>query len=194
MQKGTKGEFSKKKLIEVAANLFLKNGYSNTGINDILTQADISKGSFYFHFSSKKDLALEVAKYYKKQIIEDWLKPLSINPWDIFVDQFTNTLKNSAKDNCLYGCPIAVLGLEIAFIEEELSDEYTDAAKSLMNVFANSLKNSGVDEKVVDRFARKAFVIFEGHILYYRISKDVDTITYLSEDLKELLVLNEINK
>ena len=35
MAKNTKGEQTKNKLIECAAELFFKNGYNATGINDI---------------------------------------------------------------------------------------------------------------------------------------------------------------
>ena len=43
-----KGEESRQRLIECAAKLFWKNGYSATGISEILRQTDLPKGSFYF--------------------------------------------------------------------------------------------------------------------------------------------------
>ena len=51
-----KGEESRQRLIECAAELFWKNGYSATGISEILKQTDLPKGSFYFYFKSKDDL------------------------------------------------------------------------------------------------------------------------------------------
>ena len=67
MVKTTKGEQSKIKLIECAAELFLQKGYNGTGINDILAGTGLPKGSFYFHFSSKKDLAINVSEYFEKK-------------------------------------------------------------------------------------------------------------------------------
>ena len=43
-----KGEESRQRLIECAAELFWKNGYSTTGISEILKQTDLPKGSFIF--------------------------------------------------------------------------------------------------------------------------------------------------
>lgn len=40
-----KGEESRQRLIECAAELFWKNGYSATGISEILKQTDLPKGS-----------------------------------------------------------------------------------------------------------------------------------------------------
>ena len=37
---------------------FWKNGYAATGISEILDQAGLPKGSFYFYFKSKDELAV----------------------------------------------------------------------------------------------------------------------------------------
>lgn len=42
----------------VADRLFYENGYSATGINQIIAEANVAKASFYQHFPSKIDLAL----------------------------------------------------------------------------------------------------------------------------------------
>ena len=61
-----KGEESRQRLIECAAELFWKNGYSATGISEILKQTDLPKGIFLFYFKSKDDLATAVTEYYQK--------------------------------------------------------------------------------------------------------------------------------
>ena len=192
MAKGTKGENSKQYLIEIAAKLFLQKGYSNTGINDILTEAGVSKGSFYFHFSSKKDLAVEVSKHYYKIIVQNWLKPLSNNTWDVFINKLVSDLKNSTSLGKFFGCPIVILGLEIAFIEEDLSNMYAYSTNELIGIFKNSLKVSGVPEDKLDSIARKAFAIYEGHIVYYRITKDESAFDFMLKDLLEIELYNNI--
>ncbi|WP_055666641.1 TetR/AcrR family transcriptional regulator [Desnuesiella massiliensis] len=77
MSENTKGEKSKENLIECAARLFLEKGYNATGINDILNSAGLSKGSFYFYFESKKDLAMGVAEYYIRNYQEKFNKSLA---------------------------------------------------------------------------------------------------------------------
>ena len=54
----TKGEQSRQRLIDCAAELFWKNGYAVTGISEILNASGLPKGSFYFYFKSKEELAV----------------------------------------------------------------------------------------------------------------------------------------
>ena len=58
-KKMTKGELSKKKIIEAAGDLFWKNGYTKTGINEILKATGLPKGSFYFYFKKIRNHIFE---------------------------------------------------------------------------------------------------------------------------------------
>jgi len=46
----------KKKIIQVAAKKFSKNGYQKTSMNDIVESAKVSKGALLHHFHSKEEL------------------------------------------------------------------------------------------------------------------------------------------
>lgn len=187
MKNLTKGERTKQHLIETAARLFLSKGYTNTGINDLLQEADISKGSFYFYFSSKKELAFEVANYYGKKLLNNWLEPLSGSPWNVFVNKMVAFIKRFESSGRYFGCPIAILGLEGVFIDEDLSNAYAGGINKLIKVFSNSLQVSGVAKDKSDILARKAFALYEGHTVYYRISKDKSAFEYMRQDLLSLI-------
>lgn len=47
---------TKKRLIECARKLFKENGYNKTTVDDIIKEANSSKGGFYAHFKSKEEL------------------------------------------------------------------------------------------------------------------------------------------
>ncbi|RQO38253.1 TetR/AcrR family transcriptional regulator [Chryseobacterium sp. KBW03] len=51
-----KKEKVRDRIIRVASDLFYKQGFNSTGINQIIAEADIAIGSLYNHFSSKNDL------------------------------------------------------------------------------------------------------------------------------------------
>ena len=80
-----KGEESRQRLIECAAELFWKNGYSATGISEILKQTDLPKGSFYFYFKSKDDLATAVTEYYQKILLEQFQNSSQGNDWKVLL-------------------------------------------------------------------------------------------------------------
>lgn len=48
----------KERIIEAASNLFYNEGYNQTGINQIIAEANVAKASMYQHFRSKEDIAV----------------------------------------------------------------------------------------------------------------------------------------
>ena len=54
---------SRKKILDSASKLFRGKGYEGTGINEIMAAANLTKGTFYSHFRSKRDLLNHVILY-----------------------------------------------------------------------------------------------------------------------------------
>lgn len=188
MVKTTKGEQSKNKLIECAAQLFLQKGYNATGINDILAGTGLPKGSFYFHFASKKDLAVEVSNYYEKKIGKWILETAKGKEWKDFITELIGKMIEGAEQKNHFGCPFAVLGLEIAFSEPDISEYYYNSMKKLIDIFAKVFEFSGIPVDKTSTIANRAFAIYEGYLLYYRVGKDVEA---LRKMLRDLIVIYE---
>ncbi len=63
----------RKKIIDTALRLFYEQGYLATGINQIISESQVAKATFYNHFSSKEKLC--VAYLQARHIIwMEWLK------------------------------------------------------------------------------------------------------------------------
>ncbi len=50
------------KLVEAALKLFATSGYEHATVDDISQEAGYSKGAYYFHFSTKDDILLELLR------------------------------------------------------------------------------------------------------------------------------------
>lgn len=48
----------REKILAVAQDMFYKQGYHQTGTNQLISEAGVSKATFYSHFPSKEDLAV----------------------------------------------------------------------------------------------------------------------------------------
>lgn len=66
----TKGEMTRQKIIEQAAPLFNRLGYSGCSMQDIMAATGLEKGGLYRHFTSKEELAEEAFRYSLKRITE----------------------------------------------------------------------------------------------------------------------------
>ncbi|MBQ6483033.1 MAG: TetR/AcrR family transcriptional regulator [Anaerolineaceae bacterium] len=49
-----KGERRKLELLDIAYRMFISRGYENTSIDDIIVEAGIAKGTYYYYFESKE--------------------------------------------------------------------------------------------------------------------------------------------
>lgn len=50
-----KGEQRKQELLKIAYRMFIEKGYDNTSIDEIIAEAGIAKGTYYYYFQSKED-------------------------------------------------------------------------------------------------------------------------------------------
>jgi len=50
------GEVRRREILVAARELFVKKGYEQTSVNDILRIVDIAKGTFYYYFASKEEV------------------------------------------------------------------------------------------------------------------------------------------
>ena len=50
------GEVRRREILLAARELFVKKGYEQTSVNDILKIVDIAKGTFYYYFASKEEV------------------------------------------------------------------------------------------------------------------------------------------
>src|SRR3954462_10295454 len=55
-----KGEATRAFLLRTAARVFAERGYTGTALSDLIAASGLTKGAFYFYFSSKSALALAV--------------------------------------------------------------------------------------------------------------------------------------
>ncbi len=70
---------NKKKLMDAALDEFSRHSYREASLNRIIKKAQVSKGSFYFHFKDKKSLYLYMFKTIAKIKIDFFKKHSGIN-------------------------------------------------------------------------------------------------------------------
>ncbi|MEK8072655.1 ScbR family autoregulator-binding transcription factor [Rhodococcoides navarretei] len=60
MVRQARAEITRDTVLAGAANVFLRLGYANASLSEIISQSQVTKGALYFHFGSKEELARAV--------------------------------------------------------------------------------------------------------------------------------------
>ena len=167
-----KGEESRQRLIECAAELFWKNGYSATGISEILKQTGLPKGSFYFYFKSKDDLATAVTEYYQKILLEQFRSSSQGNDWDSFIEEIFDYLFERATGQTFAGCPYAVMGMETALSKPAVASVFMEGLKKFEQIFQEVLLYSGLSPDHAKILSQRMLSIYQGYLLLGRISNN----------------------
>ena len=95
---------------------------------------------------------------YYQQVIFEWLQELSQDTqWEEFVRQFSSRMLKDAADGRHYGCPFAVVGMEIAFAEPDISPCYAAALEKVAALFRCVLEQSGVPRPIRPRWPTACF-------------------------------------
>ena len=110
------GEATRDRLVFTAIQLFAEKGYESTSVADILKAAGANSGSLYHFFPTKQDLLLEALARYRDGICRMLLEPAWAGVTDPIERVFALLAAYRgmlARSDCLYGCPIGSLALEL---------------------------------------------------------------------------------
>ena len=183
-----KGEASRAKLVACAAELFWRQGYNATGLSEILQAASLPKGSFYFYFKGKKDMAAAVIEYYRRIVSEDMKQMAEGRDWRAFVHALTRKHLDSAVEGVHNGCPFAVMGMELALSEPEIAELYAAALDEARQIMAEVLERSGLNHEDARALSSPELTLFEGKLMLFRISGDA---AYLEAMGREMIQVYE---
>lgn len=108
---------TREKLIETARDLFHQQGYTPTGIAQILKKSGVNSGSLYYFFPTKEDLLIAVLEWYRDHIKDDLLD-LHTKHLSDPIEKVFGLLDGYRQMLLLFefelGCPIGGLALELS--------------------------------------------------------------------------------
>jgi TetR/AcrR family transcriptional repressor of nem operon len=118
----TKAE-TRQSLLNAARRIVVAKGYAAVGINQVLAEAGVPKGSFYYYFDSKDAFGEALMKSY----FDDYFATMD----GIVADKGRNSAEHLMRywqyfydtqvaDDCQGGCLVVKLGAEIADLSEAM--------------------------------------------------------------------------
>ncbi len=170
MKREKKDSEARRKIVSTALDLFYRQGYRATGINQVIAEAGVSKNTFYYYFPSKEDLCVT----YLRERHAYWTGLLKdeINTWQNSYERFMAPLELLLKwlpSSNYRGCAFLNMASEIPEIDSNMRKEvifHKDGLRTILRDLAKDLK------KFDDRYAEldpvelsdAYYTIFEGAI------------------------------
>ncbi|MBU0991178.1 MAG: TetR/AcrR family transcriptional regulator [Proteobacteria bacterium] len=187
---------TKEKILIAAATLIYHKGFNHTGIQEILNNAGVPKGSFYFHFTSKEDLGIQLIDYYGELFLPTFLEYLNGKegtPVKRMRQMFNAFSMQFANNRFAGGCPIGNLSQEMGDLSENFREKLKASILGLRQLFAAFLeqaKDKSELPKNID-IAETADFIFsswEGAILQMKVMKSTQPLQIFEKMVFEKLL------
>lgn len=183
---GAKGEATRDRLLEIAERRILQQGFAGTSIDEIIKEAGITKGGFFYHFSSKDDLALGLLQRYKEQDallfngLFDRAGELTDDPLQqmlVFVKLLSETMAD--LEDLHPGCLVASFTYESQQVNQKVRDLTAESVMVWRELFEEHLKkiDGHYNMKTETSYAELADMlssIIEGGIIVSRALGDPD--------------------
>ncbi len=187
--------------MEAVKELIWTGSYGSTTIDQICEKAKVKKGSFYYFFESKADLA-------ETAIDDDWqqrrpdldaifsptVPPLErLRKYCEFGYNLQSQIK--AKYGCVLGCPLFSLGAEVSTQEEGLQKKI----EGILNYKRKYLESTVRDAHAAGLIhapdaaakARTLFAYYQGLVTEARIRNDLELLRDAVPGTLELLGVKE---
>ena len=140
---------TRKRVIEVAARRFRKNGIGATGVAELMADAGLTHGGFYGHFSSKEVLVQETIAAASVRGLQHLTKltaearSAGQDPLEVILKDY---LSAAHRDRADRGCCVAALGAELARHPRSTRETLTDCVLQTIDFLANLLPQQWTSE------------------------------------------------
>lgn len=173
-------ESSRERIIEIAADLFLKQGYGATGIAQILEAAGILRGSLYYHFPTKEDLLIATLEWRKKMMWPEVVQPV-LDRIDDPLERVFGILDGYRQLLLLFefqlGCPIGNLALELGEshgrVRELLAENFENWKRAVRGCLQEAAAKIPPEVRS-DDLAHFVLTVMEGAVMLARTYRTID--------------------
>ena len=187
----------KERLMEAAMDLMWQNSYGAASVDAICERAGAKKGSFYYFFKSKSELAAAAleADWKKKRVEMDSIFSPTIPPLERFDRYFDFVYDRLAevqkKCGSILGCPFMSVGSEVS-TQYQIVREAIDRIMDRKLQFFVSAVRDAASEGLIETTdpvakAQALFSSYQGTIAQARIQNDIDLIRDFKHVAREVL-------
>lgn len=175
---------AKERLTDAAMELIWQNSYGATTVDAICERADVRKGSFYYFFKSKSELAVAAleADWKKRQVDMDRIFSPTVPPLERLERYFEfvhdRLAERQQKCGAVLGCPLFSVGSEVSTQDKTLRDKVQEILDRKAKYFESAIRDAHAQGLIVapdaKAKAKALFACFQGTLTQARIQNNVE--------------------
>jgi TetR/AcrR family transcriptional repressor of nem operon len=186
------------RLMNAALDLMWEESYGAVTIDDICKRADVKKGSFYYFFASKAELAVAALE---RMWTQDWKPALderfspSVEPLTRITNYlegiYPRALEMKKKRGRVLGCPACTVGSEVSAVEVDVNAKVREIMNRKRRYYESAIRDAmaeGLIEPGDAAQKAQAFAcLIEGAVSQARIMNDPEVLRTLPAAALDLL-------
>ncbi len=117
MSRSRKNEAIREQLLDIGVAMFIDQGFHGTGIQEVVDQVGIPKGSFYNYFKSKEDFGAQAIIHYSdnfKEFLQAVVNTSKKDAAQALNQFFDNLIALFNSKDCKEGCLLGNFAAEIS--------------------------------------------------------------------------------
>ena len=188
---------AKERLTEAALSMIWGQSYGSTSVDAICEQAKVKKGSFYYFFKSKSDLAVAAldADWRRHRAQLDGIFSPTVPPLERLERYFDFNYDRlvEIKNECgaVLGCPLYALGSEICTQDTVLRSKIQEILDKKVTYLESAIRDAHAEGLIVapneKAKARTLFMFIQGALTQARIQNNVEILRDIYPDALDLL-------
>ena len=175
-------------IIKTASDLFYRNGYNRTGINEIINEAGIAKATLYNHFKSKEAICVAYLKYMNDQFLKDFKGYLDSKPSGesklLGIFDYLQTFYASKSFN---GCWCINTISEIPKENTLVRNEIVSQKKALIDYITELVDANLTSDTLNENLAKQIYLLYEGAVSESHLQQDSWPISSAKDICKTLI-------
>lgn len=169
------------RLRRAGLELFLRQGYNATGIQQITDLAGVPKGSFYNHFESKEAFASATVERYAQSMQRSWERMmLSAPPEPLSAIQhvFAQMLSYHERAEHPHGCLIGNFAAEVSLSSDSCRQNLLAAQLAWRERLAGLIEAAQANQEIrsdadATALSALAWSVWEGSLLRMKVERSV---------------------
>ncbi len=186
-----KGQETRQRIVDAAADLIFRQGVAHTTIEDVRAAADVSSSQLYHYFDDKPALVRAVVDHQADTMVGgqanfDFSTLNGLRAWRDFV------VAAQREQHCIGGCPIGSLGGELAEIDPDARAHVAEGFKRWEAEIQSGLRAMQARGELTpdtdpDTLALALLAALQGGLLLTQVKRDTEPLEAALDAMLELV-------